>query len=79
MSAAKDSYRWYLDAELVRDFLTALIDASYFNDVEEVRDILERPQRYNELFNVWEELAYPTENDESWEDFVNAVTPDSES
>ena len=71
--------RWYNDGSLTRSFLLALVNAEYFDTTGDMTDILEHPQRYNATFQAWEELDYPTESDENWDEFINAITDTEES
>lgn len=69
--------RWYDDGTVLRQFATALVNASYFDDDEDNENLLlflTKPQKFNDEFKAWETAGFPTsDSDDGWEDFTNEI------
>ena len=70
---------WYNDAKLLSGLGQALATATILEDSDDFTAYMAKPQRYDEFYDAWKEAGYPTaEDDDGWEDFVNAVSEDEE-
>lgn len=67
---------WYDSAADLRKFLTVLIDAEVIEDTDDVQSFLNKPQRYNEVYEAWDDAGFPESDDENWDEFVNAISDD---
>lgn len=70
--------QWYHDANEIRTFQQALIDAEVLEDSEDMKAFLTHPQRYNNEYRAWEEAGYPQETDDTWDEFVQAIGSEDE-
>lgn len=69
---------WYDDLTLVKQLGEALSNAEYFEDNAEFRSFLTKPQRFNPIYNVWEESGFPTsDEDDNWDEFVDSISDDT--
>lgn len=62
---------WYDDGLKLRDFASALEKADY---VEDVSDILKKPYRFDDEYNIWSEHNFPDPEDKEWDDFIEGLT-----
>ena len=68
---------WYNDTTLFRNFAIALTNAEALEDPDDFIAFFQKPQRYNEEFDVWKENSYPTDDsDSNWEEFVDGISSD---
>ena len=70
---------WYSDSDNVRELGKALVNAEVLEDTEDFAEFLGKPRKYTEHYNAWSEASFPSdENDDGWEEFVEAVSSDDE-
>ncbi len=65
---------WIDSAADLRKFLNILIDADVIEDTEDVQSFLDKPQRYNDVYDAWDEAGFPESDDDNWDEFVGSVT-----
>ena len=71
-------YKWYDDGLVLRKFALALIEVGMLND-DEITTFLDKPWRYNNYHEIWEENGAPeTNEDDGYQDFVDAITEQEE-
>jgi hypothetical protein len=69
---------WFTDSETLRQFGSILNAAGAFDDSEDFQSFLDEPFQYNDEYKVWLEQDSPSEGDENWEAFVDAITSDDD-
>lgn len=72
------SNNWSDSASDIRKFLNILIDAEVLQDTDDVQTFVNKPQQYNGVYQAWDDAGFPDSEDENWDDFVSAVTEDSD-
>lgn len=60
---------WYDDALRLRDFANALQQAEYADEDE----VLKKPYKFDEEFEVWKENNFPGPEDAEWDEFINGL------
>ncbi len=55
-------------------FVIALRDTDVLKDIEDCIAFLLNPSEYDDLFAIWIEFGQPQKEDETWQDFVSAVS-----
>ncbi len=63
------------DVLVLRDFAHIL---EKLDLVEDVTDVIRRPYRYEEYFQIWTEFNCPNEEDDEWDGFVEAINSSEE-
>lgn len=63
--------KWYEDLVILRDFADALENAGV---VEDKTVVFQKPYRFQAEYEVWAENDYPDQSDETWDDFVKALS-----
>lgn len=61
---------WYDDALKLRDFADALEKADY----ADASDILKKPYRFDDEYEIWRDNDYPNPEDKNWDDFIEGLT-----
>jgi hypothetical protein len=64
---------WYNDPTLKQGFLDVLAQSGLIENMAEVRKFIRSPQQWDEWYKEWAKYNYPTPNDDSWEDFYEAI------
>ncbi len=73
--------RWYDDHTKVAAFSIVLEDAGILDpeDTATYKKFMSKPFMYDEIFQSWEDMGYPSQGDDNWEEFTNLlVGEDSE-
>ena len=66
---------WYDEPRKLVDFAKALEAAGYVEDMKQVVDV---PYKYSTVYELWEQLDFPTEEDSEWDQFVEQISSDEE-
>ena len=69
---------WYQDVNLLSSFGTVLKDAGVLEDADDFRDYLNKPFKYNDEYDAWEEAGFPDEGTDNWDTFVDAISSEED-
>jgi hypothetical protein len=72
------SSTWIDSGATVRKFLNVLIDAEAIENIEDVQQFLNKPERYNEVYEAWDDAGFPESDDENWDEFVSTITDEED-
>jgi hypothetical protein len=72
--------RWYDDHTKIAAFSIVLEDAGILDpeDTKTYRTFLTKPFMYDEIYQSWEELGFPSQGDDNWEEFTNLLVGEEE-
>lgn len=70
---------WYDSASTIRKFGAILVAAGFIEDVNDFTSFLESPEQYDDVYDTWKEMGRPSEAEDSWDEFVEAVSSEEES
>lgn len=71
---------WYDDHTKVAAFAQVLEDANVLDpeNPETYKMFINKPFKFNELFQAWEDMGYPSQGDKSWDEFTDLLVNESE-
>jgi len=69
---------WFEQVDLFRAFLAALIEAEYFNDVDDAKDFCYNPENYTELYQQWVGFGSPNEGEDGWTEYFASLEEDED-
>ncbi len=66
---------WYDDRVMVSQFAIVLEDAGVLDpeNTDSYKQFINKPFKYNEIFTSWEELGYPSQGEDNWDEFTNLL------
>lgn len=69
---------WYNDRTFVTSFFEVLTEAGVLEDMDDAKVYMKQPYKYNEHYKAWAAAGFPTSDDESWDDFIEALDEEAE-
>lgn len=66
---------WSDDTQQLLDFAEALVRAGV---VEDIGEVMRKPYKYTPQYEAWVEADFPQEDDENWDEWVQAVSETEE-
>lgn len=71
---------WYDDHTKVAAFAQVLEDAGILDpeDIKSYKKFLNSPFQYDEIYESWKDLNYPTQDDKNWDEFIALLSEDDD-
>jgi hypothetical protein len=71
---------WYDDHTRVAAFAQVLEDAGVLDpeDTKSYKKFVTQPFKYDEIYDAWSDMNYPTQDDDNWTEFMALLDEDDD-